>query len=60
MWFRVTLEEKLGTIKQIDYVQFCAGPRPDWEKRRLVMGDPGARLRVKVRMTDHSGLLPLT
>ena len=42
-----TLEEKLGTIWQSDYVHFCGDPRPDWEKHGLVMA--GARARVKVR-----------
>ncbi|KAG6918248.1 hypothetical protein DXG01_015622 [Tephrocybe rancida] len=40
--------EKVGTIQDIDYVQFCGGPRPDWEARGLEEGaSVGARVRVK-------------
>jgi len=48
-----TLEERLGTIQQIDYVQFCGGPRPDWEKRGLIIGDPAARVNVEVCTTTR-------
>jgi adenylyltransferase/sulfurtransferase len=43
-----TAEEKLGEIRDIDYVQFCGGPRPDWEKRGLGDGADGWRIHVKV------------
>ncbi|KAG5653797.1 hypothetical protein H0H81_010467 [Sphagnurus paluster] len=42
-----TAEERLGKISEIDYVQFCGGPRPDWETRGLVNGETGARASVK-------------
>ncbi|KAF8058719.1 hypothetical protein FPV67DRAFT_1428363 [Lyophyllum atratum] len=42
-----TAEEKLSTIQYIDYVQFCGGPRPDWERRGLVEGEAGARVSSK-------------
>ncbi|KAG6918243.1 hypothetical protein DXG01_015617 [Tephrocybe rancida] len=44
-------QERIGTIQDIDYVQFCRGPRPDWEARGLEEGaSAGARVRVKVRL----------
>ncbi|KAG6888505.1 hypothetical protein C0995_007843 [Termitomyces sp. Mi166 len=42
-----TDEQRVGTIQDIDYVQFCGGPRPDWEARGLEAGAAGARVGVK-------------
>ncbi|KAG6826292.1 hypothetical protein H0H92_000414 [Tricholoma furcatifolium] len=43
-----TDEERIGTIQDIDYVQFCGGPRPNWEARGMEEGaSVGARMRVK-------------
>ncbi|KAG6834442.1 hypothetical protein H0H93_009605, partial [Arthromyces matolae] len=42
-----TDEERIGSIQDIDYVQFCGGPRPDWEKRGLEEGKEGTRVSVK-------------
>ncbi|KAF7311647.1 Adenylyltransferase and sulfurtransferase UBA4 [Mycena kentingensis (nom. inval.)] len=39
-----TADERMGEIRTIDYVQFCGGPRPDWEGRGLVAGDPEHRI----------------
>ncbi|KAJ7074360.1 hypothetical protein C8F01DRAFT_1205476 [Mycena amicta] len=39
-----TSEQKVGEIKTIDYVQFCGGPRPDWESRGLLLGEPSHRI----------------
>ncbi|KAF5375527.1 hypothetical protein D9615_009176 [Tricholomella constricta] len=43
-----TADDKSGIIQDTDYVQFCGGPRPDWEKRGLVNGEAGARVSSKV------------
>ncbi|KAG6839008.1 hypothetical protein C0991_006610, partial [Blastosporella zonata] len=40
-----TDEERVGTIQDVDYVQFCGGPRPDWEARGLE--EAASRARVK-------------
>ncbi|KAG5338980.1 hypothetical protein C0989_005441 [Termitomyces sp. Mn162] len=42
-----TDEQRVGTIQDVDYVQFCGGPRPDWEARGLEEGAAGARVSVK-------------
>ncbi|GLB37937.1 putative plays a central role in 2-thiolation of mcm(5)S(2)U at tRNA wobble positions of cytosolic tRNA(Lys), tRNA(Glu) and tRNA(Gln) [Lyophyllum shimeji] len=42
-----TAEQRLGTIQHIDYVQFCGGPRPDWEQRGLVKGEARARASTR-------------
>ncbi|KAJ7043294.1 hypothetical protein C8F04DRAFT_944591 [Mycena alexandri] len=42
-----SIEQKLGEIKEIDYVQFCGGATPDWERRGLSPGDPGDRVSVQ-------------
>ncbi|CAK5264722.1 unnamed protein product [Mycena citricolor] len=42
-----TAEEKIGQIRETDYVQFCGGPAPDWERRGLVPGDPEDRVTVQ-------------
>ncbi|KAJ3744214.1 hypothetical protein DFH05DRAFT_1535507 [Lentinula detonsa] len=39
--------QKLGTISEIDYVQFCGGATPDWESLGLVETHPEHRIRVK-------------
>ncbi|KAF9046269.1 hypothetical protein BJ165DRAFT_1139329 [Panaeolus papilionaceus] len=38
---------KVGQISETDYVQFCGGPRPDWESRGLIEGNAGSRVSVK-------------
>lgn len=38
--------EKNGKIEETDYVAFCGGDAPDWEKRGLVGGE--ARLTAQV------------
>ncbi|KAF5367194.1 hypothetical protein D9758_004067 [Tetrapyrgos nigripes] len=44
--------QKLGEISNIDYVQFCGGAAPDWEKSGLVEGSPDRRISVKdLKMT---------
>ncbi|KAJ7090203.1 molybdenum cofactor synthesis 3 [Mycena belliarum] len=40
-------KQKVGDIKEIDYVQFCGGPAPDWEGRGLLVSDPNHRISVK-------------
>ncbi|KAJ7273342.1 hypothetical protein C8J57DRAFT_1064097 [Mycena rebaudengoi] len=42
-----TSAEKIGEIREIDYLQFCGGATPNWESRGLVAGDPGHRIGVK-------------
>ncbi|KAJ7771808.1 hypothetical protein B0H16DRAFT_1514806 [Mycena metata] len=42
-----TTEQKLGEIKEIDYIQFCGGATPDWERRGLSPGDPGDRVSAQ-------------
>ncbi|KAJ7445804.1 hypothetical protein B0H11DRAFT_1746659 [Mycena galericulata] len=42
-----TSDQKVGEIKEIDYVQFCGGATPDWESRGLVAGDPDTRISAK-------------
>ncbi|KDR82398.1 hypothetical protein GALMADRAFT_237684 [Galerina marginata CBS 339.88] len=39
--------QKIGEIQDFDYVQFCGGPAPDWEKQGLVDGGPGYRISAK-------------
>ncbi|KAF7322668.1 Adenylyltransferase and sulfurtransferase UBA4 [Mycena chlorophos] len=39
-----TSDQKVGEIRSIDYVQFCGGPRPDWESRGLVRGEASHRV----------------
>ncbi|KAJ7470388.1 hypothetical protein FB451DRAFT_1253579 [Mycena latifolia] len=40
-------DQKVGQIKEIDYVQFCGGPAPDWERRGLLVGEPDHRISAK-------------
>ncbi|KAG6877971.1 hypothetical protein C0993_001373 [Termitomyces sp. T159_Od127] len=40
-------EQRVGTIQDVDYIQFCGGTRPDWEAKGLEDGVTGARVRVK-------------
>ncbi|KAF8226423.1 hypothetical protein L208DRAFT_1301994 [Tricholoma matsutake] len=42
-----TAEKRLGTIRDIDYVQFCGGRTPDWEQRGLIQGEEGHRICTK-------------
>ncbi|KAK0204594.1 hypothetical protein DFS33DRAFT_668944 [Desarmillaria ectypa] len=39
--------EKVGEIRDIDYVQFCGGAAPDWESRGMVKGHSDRRIRVQ-------------
>ncbi|TFK47751.1 hypothetical protein OE88DRAFT_738723 [Heliocybe sulcata] len=36
-----------GSIQETDYVAFCGGSRPDWEKLGMVPGDEGSRVSAK-------------
>ncbi|KAF8920113.1 hypothetical protein CPB85DRAFT_1211772 [Mucidula mucida] len=38
--------QKVGTIKDIDYIQFCGGPTPDWVSRGLSVGTESARVSI--------------
>ncbi|KAL0063709.1 hypothetical protein AAF712_009401 [Marasmius tenuissimus] len=40
-------EQKIGEIKEIDYVQFCGGATPNWLQRGLVEGNRNERITVK-------------
>lgn len=40
--------EKLGTIKEIDYVAFCGGKRPNWMERGMIYANSNSRIRAKV------------
>lgn len=40
--------EKIGEISSMDYVNFCGGPAPNWEKRGLIAGRENTRIRAKV------------
>ncbi|GJJ11722.1 hypothetical protein Clacol_005960 [Clathrus columnatus] len=39
--------ESIGEIRDIDYVQFCGGPTPDWEREGMV--NPGREYRITVK-----------
>ncbi|KAJ3817615.1 hypothetical protein EV361DRAFT_807103 [Lentinula raphanica] len=39
--------QKIGTISEIDYVQFCGGAAPDWESLGLAETHSGQRIRVQ-------------
>ncbi|TFY83025.1 hypothetical protein EWM64_g981 [Hericium alpestre] len=38
--------QKIGQIEDLDYVQFCGGERPDWEKLGLIPGSADTRIRA--------------
>ncbi|KAI0259864.1 hypothetical protein BC834DRAFT_903633 [Gloeopeniophorella convolvens] len=38
--------QKMGSIEQTDYVQFCGGARPDWEARGLERGSGSSDTRI--------------
>lgn len=40
---------KSAKNKEIDYVQFCGGEVPNWERRGLADGDRQLRITVKVK-----------
>ncbi|KAJ7208172.1 hypothetical protein B0H12DRAFT_1205988 [Mycena haematopus] len=40
-------DQKIGEIKEIDYVQFCGGATPDWESLGLASGTPNDRVSVQ-------------
>ncbi|KII89613.1 hypothetical protein PLICRDRAFT_39723 [Plicaturopsis crispa FD-325 SS-3] len=39
--------QKVGQIEQTDYVQFCGGHTPDWERMGMVDGAEGHRIGAK-------------
>jgi len=39
----------VGKIEEIDYVQFCGGPRSDWETLGLNPGEGESRITASVR-----------
>ncbi|KIK62362.1 hypothetical protein GYMLUDRAFT_164496 [Collybiopsis luxurians FD-317 M1] len=39
--------QKIGTISEIDYIQFCGGATPDWESLGLAESNLEYRIRVK-------------
>ncbi|KAF8184991.1 hypothetical protein K438DRAFT_1907789 [Mycena galopus ATCC 62051] len=41
-------DQKIGDIKEIDYVQFCGGATPDWESLGLSLSDSKDRISVQV------------
>ncbi|KAG7089652.1 hypothetical protein E1B28_011314 [Marasmius oreades] len=41
-------KQRIGEIKDIDYVQFCGGQTPDWQKRGLVEGSTDQRISATV------------
>ncbi|KAF7295148.1 hypothetical protein MIND_01053300 [Mycena indigotica] len=54
-----TEAQKMGEIRSIDYVQFCGGPRPDWESLGLSRGEPNQRISaLELRKTwdEHPNL----
>lgn len=53
--------QKISSINEIDYVQFCGGEKPDWEKLGMAEGDGGEeRIRVNVCLPHHMGFAYLT
>ncbi|KAJ7871524.1 hypothetical protein B0H14DRAFT_3083806 [Mycena olivaceomarginata] len=42
-----TAGQKIGEIREIDYVQFCGGATPDWESLGLSPGAPEDRISVQ-------------
>jgi len=52
--------KKLGEIRDIDYVQFCGGAAPDWEKSGLAEGSPKQRVSVQVGRSFFQSYLCLT
>ena len=40
--------EKVRKIEDIDYVQFCGGPKPDWETLGLNPSDAESRITASV------------
>jgi adenylyltransferase/sulfurtransferase len=43
-----TESQKVGSIEDIDYVQFCGGDRPDWESLGLQPGTAESRITANV------------
>jgi hypothetical protein len=41
--------QRMGKIEEIDYVQFCGGPRSDWETLGLNPGEGESRITASVR-----------
>ena len=57
----VPQSERVGHIKETDYVAFCGGPRPDWVGRGVVdADDTERRISAKVRerlLADRFGVM---
>lgn len=41
--------QKIGQLRDEDYIQFCGGPRPDWVSRGLLKGSEEHRVSARVR-----------
>lgn len=53
--------QKISSINEIDYVQFCGGEKPDWEKLGMAEGDGGEeRIRVNVCLPHPTTWVSLT
>jgi len=47
--------QRLGTVHETDYIAFCGGPRPDWQARGLISGNPSDRMSAQeLRQTLES------
>lgn len=46
--------EKVGKVEDIDYVQFCGGPRPDWETLGL---NPGSNTASRITANELRGII---
>ena len=42
-------DKRIESLSEVDYVQFCGGPRPDWEKLGMEGADEDTRITAKVR-----------
>ena len=52
--------ESSHSIKEMDYVQFCGGSKPNWEERGLQPG-PSAGDRITVEVSGYPvGVLTIT
>ena len=51
--------EKVGKIEEIDYVQFCGGPRPDWETLGLnPSSNTASRITANVGFVSPGSVWP--
>lgn len=52
---------KISSINEIDYIQFCGGAKPDWERLGMVESDGSEeRIRVKVCLPHPTTCVSLT